>query len=151
MEYTTLLSEATSLGLIVKEANLKTSDGLCKGNRICINRNILLSSHKLCVLAEEIGHYFTTVGNIINQNDIYNAKQEKIARRWAHDKLIGLLAIAEAYEKGIRCKFELAEYLNVTVSFLDEAVANYKQRYGPQIEVSDYLFTFEPFITIDKI
>lgn len=124
--YQVLVNELEVYNIKFKEIDFKHNIecGYYFNNKIVINKN-LTERQKNCILAEELGHHFTTGSNIINQCNIYNRKQEKIARRWAHDKLIGLLAIAEAYEKGIRCKFELAEYLNVTVSFLDEAVANY--------------------------
>ena len=37
---------------------------------------------KASVLAEELGHYYTTVGNILDQEDAGNRKQEHKARTW---------------------------------------------------------------------
>ena len=39
---------------------------------------------KACVLAEELGHHYTSVGNIIDMEYIGNQKQERQARLWAY-------------------------------------------------------------------
>ncbi len=63
MDYETLLAESDSLGLIVKEKPLKYNNGRIKGNRIAIRKN-MTETEKVCVLAEELGHYYTAVGDI---------------------------------------------------------------------------------------
>ena len=78
MTYDELLIEADKLGIIVKELDLKTRDGHCKGNKIAIHKN-LSNYEKACVLAEELGHYYLTVGDIKNQKDINNKKQVNTA------------------------------------------------------------------------
>ena len=63
-KYEALLDEANSKGLIVKEKPLQSSDGRIKGNRIAIRKDLKTSTEKACVLAEELGHYETTVRHI---------------------------------------------------------------------------------------
>ncbi|WP_442638227.1 hypothetical protein, partial [Rosenbergiella nectarea] len=75
-----------------------------------------------CILAEELGHYHLTVGNITNQSKIENRKQECIARRWGNRKLVRVLDIIHAYESGTRNRYEMAEFIGVTESFLDECI-----------------------------
>lgn len=76
MNYETLLEEAAKDKLIVKEKDLRSSDGRIKGKKIAIRKSIPTSVQKACVLAEELGHHYTSYGNIINLNDTANRKQE---------------------------------------------------------------------------
>ena len=55
---------------------------------------------KTCALAEELGHHYTTYGNILNQSDTSNRKQELRARAWAYNKQIGLIGLVRAFEHG---------------------------------------------------
>lgn len=59
--YEQLLMEADSKGLITKEKNLPISKGRIKGNRIAIKRG-MTEMEKKCVMAEELGHYYTGTG-----------------------------------------------------------------------------------------
>ena len=78
--YEELLEEANSSGLIVREKALSSSDGLIYRNRIAISNNLETSVEKACVLAEELGHHFTSIGNILDMKDTWNRKQEQQAR-----------------------------------------------------------------------
>lgn len=151
MGYEDLLKEADKLNVIVKEKNLKTKDGLCKGNRIAINKKLDTAKEKCCVLAEELGHYCTTVGDITNQTKINNRKQELKARRWGYEKLIGVVDIINAYNEGAKDKYDLAEYFGVTESFLDETIQHYRQKYGLCYEIDNYIIYFEPNLGVLKM
>ena len=85
MDYETLLTKACNEGLIVKEKPLKYNNGRIKGKRIAIRKDLETSAEKTCVLAEELGHHYTSVGNILDQSDPNNRKQEILARTWAYD------------------------------------------------------------------
>ena len=41
-------------------------------------------------MAEELGHYYTGVGDILDQSSVSNRKQELCGRVYAYNKLIGL-------------------------------------------------------------
>lgn len=99
MDYTELLMEADSNNLITKEKPLRANEGRIKGNRIAIKSD-LTETRKKCVLAEELGHHYTTSGDILNQDTVSNRKQENRARLWAYNKLIGLMGIINAYKQG---------------------------------------------------
>lgn len=62
MTYEQLLTAADQAGLTVKERPLQKHDGLIHGNRIAIRKNIDTQAEKSCVLAEELGHHYTTTG-----------------------------------------------------------------------------------------
>lgn len=144
MGYENLLNECSNLGINVKEVVLKSSDGRCKGNRIAINKNLSTQTEKKCVLAEELGHYHTTYGDILDQTKIENIKQEIIARRWGYEKLVGIVDIINAHRNGIRNRYELAEFLDVTEEFLNDAIEYYKCKYGICYKIDTYLIYFEP-------
>lgn len=107
------------------------------------------SREKRCILAEEIGHHYTNSGHIINQEDISNRKQENKAREWAFNKLILMDNIIHAYQSGVRNRYELAEHLDVTESFLSEAIKYYQRKYGLFYEIKNYIIYFEPFSILE--
>ena len=112
MNYEILLDEAHQDGLTVKEKPLKYNNGRIKGKRIAIRQD-MNTAQKTCVLAEELGHHYTTVGNILDQTNVSNCKQEQRARMWAYNKMIGLIGIINAFNNGCRNLYEMTDYLNV--------------------------------------
>lgn len=151
MTYEKLLDEAQSEGLIVKEKYIPGYGGRIYKNRIAIHNEIRTSSEKSCVLAEELGHHYTTVGNILDQSSVSNRKQELRARMWAYNKLIGLLGIVKSYEHGCRSLYDMAEYLEVTEEFLKDALERYRQKYGMYTVVDNYIIYFEPGLGVVKM
>jgi len=129
--------------------------GHCKGlysdNVIAIDSNIETDNEKKCVLAEELGHYYTSIGNILDKSDISNAKQEKRARNWGYEKLVSIVDLIAAYNNGARNYCEMAEYLNVTEEFLDASIQHYREKYGTFYIKDNYLINFEPYFEIVKI
>ena len=125
MLYETLLNEAYEEGLIVKEKPLQYNDGRIKGNRIAIRETIETTTAKACILAEELGHYHTTVGDILDQHNCNNRKQEYVARKWAYERLVPEENIRQAITDGYTDIWDLAEHLNVDETFLKEALQYY--------------------------
>lgn len=148
--YELLLDAAYHEGLNVKEKPLCSSDGRIKGKRIAIRKDIDTSTKKACVLSEELGHYHTTVGNIINLSDVQNRKQERHARLWAYNNQIGLYGLIRAYEQGCTSRYEVAEFLDVTEEFLEEAIQCYREKYGVYTTVDNYTVYFIPNLIIGK-
>ncbi len=150
MTYDELLEKAEAKGLTVKEKSLQYNNGRIKGDRIAI-RQSMATNEKACVLAEELGHYETSVGNIIDMSNPQNRKQERQARFWAYNKQIGLCGLIQAYEHGCSAKHEIAEYLNVTEEFLQDAVDCYSDKYGIMREMDNYVIYFVPNLAIMKL
>ena len=148
MNYETLLDEAVNNGLIVKEKPLKSSDGRIKGNKIAIRQDIKTTVEKTCVLAEELGHHYTSVGKIIDMSDPKNRKQERQARLWGYNKLIGLTGIVNAYKRGCQDIHEMAEFLDVTEEYLKEAIDCYRDKYGVCTTIDNYTVFFIPYLTV---
>ena len=151
MTYESLLVDADCQGLIVKEKPLKYNNGRIKGNRIAIRKDIETTTEKSCVLAEELGHHYTSVGNILDMSVVENRKQEQQARLWAYDKMIGLPGIIKAYKaRRIESPIEMANYLDVTEEFLIEALNCYKSKYGQCVRLGHYYIMFDPLAVIEK-
>lgn len=150
MNYEELLNEADNNNLIVKEKNLLANAGRIKNNHIAIKKD-LLTKAKACVLAEELGHYYTSVGDILDTSDVSNRKQELRARLWAYNKQIGLKGIIDCYRSGCHSVYDMAEHLDVTERFLLDAIACYRNKYGEYTKVDSYIICFEPsFYVLDK-
>lgn len=147
MTYEELLIESESQNLIVKEKNLPGYNGRIYKNRIAISKNLNMSEKK-CVLAEELGHHYTSVGNILNMEDLSNRKQERQARLWGYNKLIGLTGIVNAFESGCQSAYETAEFLEVTVEYLQECINCYRDKYGICTEIDNYIIYFIPNLAV---
>lgn len=130
--------------------NSKNIKGLYIDNTILL-KDGLSNKEKNCILAEELGHHYTTNGNIIDTKQIVNQKAEQKARRWAYDDRIGLRGLIKAYENNCKTKFEIAELLEVTEEFLDETLEYYSNKYGPFIQVDNYLISFIPNLNIIRL
>lgn len=144
MTYDELLIEADKNNLIAKEKPLVSGDGRISGNRIAIRKSIETQAQKACVLAEELGHHYTTVGNILDQNNVSNRRQEQKARTWAYFRQISLCDLVSAYRYGCRNKFEIAEYLGITEQFLTDALQRFKEKYGLFKTCDTYVIYFDP-------
>lgn len=143
--YETLINEAESQNIKVYEKPLLPCiRGLYGDNIIWLNRGLTLNTEKVCVLAEELGHYYTSSGNILEQKKVVSIKQEKRARNWAYEKLVPLESFIQAYKAKIRSRYEFAEFLNVTEEFLGHAIAHYKEKYGLYAQWTSYMIYFEP-------
>lgn len=151
MTYEELLKQADSENLIVKEKNIPGYGGRIYRNRIAIHKD-MTTTEKACVLAEELGHHYTTTGDILDQSDAMNRKQEQRARLWAYNKKIGLYGIIRAYQRRCQNLYEMAEYLDVTEEFLADALEQYRKKYGSMAEIDNYIILFEPQLAvIEKI
>lgn len=142
------------------EANVRVHDyylgeeslrGIYVNGNVAINTSVNNSIEKTCVLAEELGHHHTSVGNILDMDLTGNRKQERQARLWAYDKLIGLRRIVNAFQHGCQNRYEIAEYLEVTEDFLDECISCYRDKYGVGTTLDDYYIMFIPNLNVGRI
>lgn len=148
MSYEDLLEEADAAGLTVREKPLLNNNGLIKGKKIAIKQNIPTLREKADVLAEELGHYYTTVGRIVEQDTIDSIKQERKARLWGHDKRIGLFGLIRAFNAHCENLHDMADYLDVSEHTLSEALEYYRQIYGVKVAYGKYMIQFEPNLQI---
>lgn len=149
-EYERLLEEISETGLYVAE-NVpfqSKADGLIIDDIIGLSDHLKTTAEKADVLAEELGHHYTTVGNILDQANIDARKQERKARLWAYDKRIGLSGFIQGFRQHCHSRYELAECLGVTEEFLQEAIECYREKYGCMVELDGYIIIFEPRLAV---
>ena len=80
-----------------------------------------------------------------------NRKQERQARLWGYNKLIGLSGLIRAYEAGCQTGYEIAEYLEVTEECLAECIEAYRDKYGIGTTLDNYYIMFIPHLAVGKV
>ena len=150
MEYLDLLKKAEQNNIKVYDYKL-TPDlkGLYFNGNIAINEDIQTLAEKKCILAEELGHHFMNVGNILDQDNVVNIKQEKLGRSWAIRKLVGITDLINAFNDNVRSRYELAEYLDVTEEFIEDAIEYYISKYGEYYQIDNYVVYFNPLSVLE--
>src|SRR5690625_1983507 len=109
MAYEKLMSKYPQL--TIKEVTLPRGlSGLYYDNVIKIDKH-KSKYEKHSILAEEIGHYETTYGDIIDQTNIKNRKLELVARRWAYEKLVSLNKLIDCHNNHITTVSEVCTHL----------------------------------------
>lgn len=121
---------------------------LYSDNTIALNKNLSTTAEQTCILAEELGHHYTTCGDILDQSKTQNIKAEKKARRWAAEKLIQPHDFINAFNAGITNRAELAEYLGVTEKFIDMALEHFLNIHGQMLTLDNYTVCFNPLLVI---
>jgi len=121
------------LGLYMKEPGCPPTIGL--------NKDIVYNTKlHTCVLAEEIGHYYTTSGDCVspfysfNERVVYS-KKERLAMKWAVDFLIPINEIITAVREGLTIE-DVSDRLSVSRKFLDYGLMLYSKIY-PYIKIKD--------------
>ena len=148
--YETLLTEAQKENVEVAEIPFLRVKGLYCDRIIGINKG-MTTAEKACILAEELGHYHTSAGNILDQEQLANRKLEKRARRWGYEKLVPLDKLIEAFNAGVQNRHDLTEYLDVTEKFLLAALKHYQEKHGKYRRVGNYIIVFEPLMVFREI
>lgn len=149
-KYEQMIDENSDLDIVNYSFESEKIKGLYCDGTVALSKSLNTTAEKTCVLAEELGHHYTSVGNILNMNKTNNRKQEHIARMWAYDKLVGLVKLIDAFEHQCQNLFESAEYLNVTEEFLSDTINAYKNKYGNYVQCGDYIITFNPCLGVVK-
>ena len=151
MEYEELLDLAKSQNIKVYEkydfSGTRIKGLYCDGN-IALSKDLHTEAEKKCVLAEELGHYETAVGDITDQSLTSNRKQELRGRLIAYNKMVGLMGFIDAYQHHCHDLHEMAEYLDVTDAFLSETIDCYRAKYGSYAKLDNYVVYFEPNIGV---
>ncbi len=118
---------------------------------ISLDHSINTYKETACILAEEVGHYYTSCGNLLTDSNLHKSivrKQENIAKRWAFQYMISLSDLIDAHKASCATIYEVAEHLQVTEEFLKEAVKVYESIYGTYIVHQGYRIYFDPLWVI---
>lgn len=153
-KYELLLDDAEKENIEVSETSYFSGTqikGLYLNNHIAINNDMKTDTEKACVLAEELGHHYTAVGDIIDQSNDENRKQELRSRIWAYNNQVGLRGIIDAYLHNCKNLFETAEYLGVTEEFLNDSLTYYTNKYGVCTQLDNYVIFFQPNIGVMEL
>ncbi|MHB8061330.1 MAG: ImmA/IrrE family metallo-endopeptidase [Ruminiclostridium sp.] len=114
---------------------------------IALNSSIDTQSEACCVIAEELGHYYTSCGNLLTDpyaDNTFINQQENRAKKWAIKKLVSLNAIIDAFVAGSKDLYEMSEFLGVTELFLRDSFQKYSTIYGKYSVLGDYIIYFDP-------
>ena len=126
----------------------KRLNGLYVDGHIALDSQLKTTAEKTSILAEEMGHHFTSVGDITDLKNVNSRQQELDARLWGYNRLIGLRGIIR--EHHCQNRYEMAEYLDVTEDYLEEALACYRSKYGVYTVVDNYAIYFIPNIAVAR-
>lgn len=153
-KYERLLNKAKENNVTIYE-NYDLSDtklqGLYCDGSIALSNGLETEAEKFSILNEEMGHHFTSSGDIIDISNPSNRKQELRARLWGYNNAIGLSGIINAYKHGCRTRDELADFFGVSEPYLCEALEVYAAKYGICTQVDNYIIYFEPTLGVLEI
>lgn len=153
-QYEELLEQANCANVTVLEEHDLTGTrlkGLYCDNFIALSSELHTRTEKACVLAEELGHYYTSTGDILDQSSVSNRKQEARARLWGYKHMVTIEKLISAKRAGCRNSYEIAEHIGTTKEYFLEAIEKYKSIYGMCMQQEDYLVLFEPCFNILQI
>lgn len=152
--YENLIIECENLGLTIKEIDFPDKidefQGLTIDETIYINKT-LSTQDKYTTLAEELMHVKYSAGNILDQRDINNRKDELKARGKSYEKILPLTTFIELFEKHITSKTDIEERLSLDWSYIEKAINHYKQKYGMTAQLGDYTIYFYPNLAVLKL
>ena len=81
-------------------------------------------------IAEELGHYETSVGDLSILDTIEKQQQEKRARQYGYRYLVSLDELITCYKLGLTEYWEIAEVLEITPKYLWSSINYYKDAHG---------------------
>lgn len=122
-KYEKLMAEYEGI-CYMREQSGMVHEGLYSDGCIAIKKE-LPEKRKTPILAEEIGHFELSVGNILDLKEMANLKQEYKARVWAYKKLVQPEDIYEAVSNGYTTVWDIADYLDIDEIFLAECLKYY--------------------------
>lgn len=80
------------------------------------------------ILAEELGHYYYSATYKFNSTFELISRQEYKAKKWAYCILIPYEKLKLALKNGITDLYSLADYFDVTVEYMYNAINFYKRK-----------------------
>lgn len=151
MSYELLMMELEKENIeFVESDQIGRLDGLYVDGIIVMHPRLQTTAEKKCILVEELGHHYTSYGDIRDQTKIENRKQELKARRWSYERIVPIGELIRAYKYGCKNRFETAQYIEVTEEFLEEVITYYLQKYGLYKKVGKYTIYFSPLGVMEK-
>lgn len=150
--YERLVIAAEKEGVKILEIDLGTNKkcGKCINNTIIINKNLSnIEKHEL--LAEELGHYKTNLGDITDQSKTENRKEELKARRKGFKLILEPLDLIYAFRCGCNNFYDMANFFEITEKELLKIIEDFRKQYGIGKKFDKYYIAFEPGLGFSKI
>ncbi|HIS18937.1 MAG TPA: ImmA/IrrE family metallo-endopeptidase [Candidatus Coprovivens excrementavium] len=141
--YEALISKYNHLSIIETDMLPSFQSGMYYNNEIYINSN-RSNAAKLETLAEELAHHKLTYGNITDLTQFNNRKFERYARRHAMEQIVSLQGIIDAFRHNCHNLYEMANFFEVSESFVQQCIEHYKMKYGLDTYHNGYVIKFEP-------
>lgn len=116
---------------------------------IAIESSIVkFTSLYISILAEELGHHFTTTGDLLEISNNYSdkivkSKKENISRRWASNFLISDDEFVQALLKCISNKYELCEHFNITDEILEKKIESILRDEKKYLEIKEIFKSYD--------
>ena len=150
MTYDQAEALADRMGYDVRQRRMDYYDGFIKGKQIYIEEG-MTQAKKTDVLIEELVHGAVTVGDILDQDDVSNRKQEHLARKLTYEIRVPLIDIARCVRNGRTNLNEIAEEMNVDEETLRDALSEYKSHFGARTVVGNYIIQFIPYLYVYEL
>lgn len=83
-----------------------------------------------CTLAEELGHYYMDSFYSLYADQNFIDKQEYRAKKWSYFTLVPYEKLKSALKNGINDIYQLADYFEVTIEYMRNAIEFYQAKYG---------------------
>lgn len=102
----------------------------------------------ISILSEELGHHFTTQGNLLEPSKdysekLYKNKKEYLARKWASNFLISDAEFVQALLSSISNKYEMCEYFNITYEILENKIKSILKDEDKYIKIKSIFKIYE--------
>jgi Zn-dependent peptidase ImmA (M78 family) len=111
---------------------------------VTLNKNLETFAEKTCTLAEELEHYFLTPIDLMRAPRRLQDRYERQAKFAACRRLVPLEKLIKAKQRGLLNRYDLAEYLNVTEEFLEQALRFYQEYYGYEVYYKGSIIYLNP-------
>ena len=92
-----------------------------------LTSNILCQPEEKELLAEELGHYYCNAFYNSNSDFSTISKKEYRANKWKCTVLVSVNDFIDAFKKGLKNVYEIAEYLNLSEDTVAFAYNYYKE------------------------
>ena len=131
MEVINLYDIAEASGISVGFFPLKESKGVyieCDGKEYIALSDSCSPADEKVVLAHELGHCMTGGGYDLASGSLMRIRLEKMAERWAIERLVPLCELKTAIKQGDEAIPDLAERFGVTASFMSKVFEHYTSK-----------------------
>lgn len=100
--------------------------GMYRNGTIFIESS-LTEAEKKVILVEEYNHHLTTYGNILNQSNRSNVKQENLARKLTIEQLLPPKDLKKCFYDGYTQPWEIADHLGLPEYFVKDSFTYFQE------------------------